>query len=262
MEKEMSFFNSHPVYSSMPPGFLGCEVLTTKLTRILFTHIRHNLPDIVSEIREKLKETQLELEDLGEPMPNNRGEKLHMVWAMITEFVQSYKNQISGKFDAKKRVDQSGMGPQTQQLSAGSKIKMQFYGLYSEFEQFNATQEYSDMAIERAIAMHEGDQIPGFPSVDVLQYLIAPQLDKLRDPALELIQDSYAQLEALASSIVERIFMRCPTLRPEIMDIIVQVLQRERDHCRELVEAVIDSEQNYMFVNDADYKENRTSIVP
>lgn len=56
--------------------------------------------------------------------------------------------------------------------------------------------------------------------------------------------------------------MRCPALRPEIMDIICQCLQRERDHTRELVEAVIDSEQNYMFVNDADYKENRTSIVP
>lgn len=56
--------------------------------------------------------------------------------------------------------------------------------------------------------------------------------------------------------------MRCPGLRPEIMDIICQILQRERDHTRELVEAVIDSEQNYMFVNDADYKENRTSIVP
>ena len=57
MEKEMAFFNSHAVYSTMPPGFLGCEVLTTKLTRILFTHIRHSLPEIVNEIREKLKET-------------------------------------------------------------------------------------------------------------------------------------------------------------------------------------------------------------
>ena len=139
---------------------------------------------------------------------------------------------------------------------------MQFYGLYTELEGFNATQEYSDMAIERAIAMHEGDQIPGFPSVDVLQYLIAPQFDKLRDPALELIQDCYAQLEALASSIVERIFMRVPSLRPLIMEIIVSILQRERDHARELVEAVIDAEQNYLFVNDANYKENRTSIVP
>ena len=56
--------------------------------------------------------------------------------------------------------------------------------------------------------------------------------------------------------------MRVPSLRPEIMDIICQILQRERDYTRELVEAVIDSEQNYMFVNDQDYKENRTSIVP
>jgi replication fork clamp-binding protein CrfC len=101
--KEQSFFNAHSVYSTMPPGYVGCEVLTTKMTRILFTHIRHNLPEIVNEIKSKLKETQLELEDLGEPMPTTKGEKLHVVWAMITEFVQSYKNQISGKFDTKRR---------------------------------------------------------------------------------------------------------------------------------------------------------------
>ena len=39
--------------------------------------------------------------------------------------------------------------------------------------------------------MHEGDSIPGFPSVDVFYYLIQPQLEKLREPAFELIQDIY-----------------------------------------------------------------------
>ena len=107
----MAFFSSHPVYSTMPPGYLGCETLTNKLTRILFTHIKHSLPDIVNEIREKLKETEGELDDLGEPMPSSKGEKLHMVWAMITEFVQSYKNQIGGKFDAKKRAIMNAQGP-------------------------------------------------------------------------------------------------------------------------------------------------------
>ena len=65
----------------------------------------------------------------------------------------------------------------------------------------------------------------------------------------------------LASQIVDKIFMRFPSLRPEIMDIIVQVLQGERDRAREIMEAVIDSEQNYLFTNDHDYKENRSSIV-
>ena len=46
------------------------------------------------------------------------------------------------------------------------------------------------------------------------------------------------------------------------MDIICQVLQNERDHTREIVEAVIDAEQNYIFTNDDNYKLERTSIVP
>lgn len=49
---------------------------------------------------------------------------------------------------------------------------------------------------------------------------------------------------------------------PEVMDIITQVLQAERDKCRDLLENVIDAEQNYLFTNDADYLMNRTDIVP
>ena len=51
---------------------------------------------------------------------------------------------------------------------------MQMFKLYKEYDNFNVTQEYSDMAIERAIVMHEGDSIPGFPSVDLLIYLLQP----------------------------------------------------------------------------------------
>lgn len=89
---------------------------------------------------------------------------------MIAELVQTYKNQIQGKWDAR-RMPAVG-GPAKAELSGGAKIKRGFYSLYGEYENFNATQEYSDMAIERAIAMHEGDSIPGFPSVDVFHYLI------------------------------------------------------------------------------------------
>ena len=110
--------------------------------------------------------------------------------------------------------------------------------------------------------LHEGDTIPGFPSVDVFIYLIQPQLEKLREPALDLLQDVYHMLEQMAQGIVEKIFQRFPSLIPELMDIITTVLQTERDKCRDLVEAVIDAEQNYLFTNDQDYLMNRTDIVP
>ena len=49
---------------------------------------------------------------------------------------------------------------------------------------------------------------------------------------------------------------------PEVMDIITTVLQNEREKTRGIVEAIIDSEQNYLFTNDMDYLQNRTDIVP
>ena len=46
------------------------------------------------------------------------------------------------------------------------------------------------------------------------------------------------------------------------MEYICEIIGKERDHCREIVEAVIDAEQNYLFTNDLEYKTNRQSIVP
>lgn len=57
-----------------------------------------------------------------------------------------------------------------------------------------------------------------------------------------MIQDSYQQLEQMASMIVDKIFQRFPTMIPEIMEIIIKCISKERDYAREVVEAIIDSE--------------------
>lgn len=49
---------------------------------------------------------------------------------------------------------------------------------------------------------------------------------------------------------------------PIIMDVIVKCISKERDHARDVVEALLDSEQNYLFTNDKQYKEMRSAIVP
>jgi hypothetical protein len=41
----------------------------------------------------------------------------------------------------------------------------------------------------------------------------------------------------------------------EVMEIIMGVLQKERDNAREIVEAIIDAEINYHFTNDNDFKD-------
>lgn len=46
------------------------------------------------------------------------------------------------------------------------------------------------------------------------------------------------------------------------MEIIVRVLQKERDNTRRIVEEICEYEKNYLFTNDQTYKEQRADIVP
>lgn len=102
IEREKMYFSTHPVYSTLDQKMLGTEILSSKLTKVLFTHIKHNLPEITKEIRDKMKEIEERLKDLGPPLPSDSSEKMHLLWNMITDFVTIYKNTITGKFDSRR----------------------------------------------------------------------------------------------------------------------------------------------------------------
>ena len=76
IEREKLYFATHPTYSTMPPGLLGAEVLSHKMTKVMFTHIKHNLPEITKEIREKAKEIEDRLRDLGPPLPSGATDRM------------------------------------------------------------------------------------------------------------------------------------------------------------------------------------------
>jgi hypothetical protein len=63
IEREKLYFATHPIYSTMPNGTLGTEILSQKLTKVMFTHIKHNLPEITKEIKDKAKDIEERLRD-------------------------------------------------------------------------------------------------------------------------------------------------------------------------------------------------------
>jgi len=110
----------------------------------MFTHIKHSLPEITNEIKAKQRETEDDLKDLGPTMPLGETEKMQLLWNMITDFIQTYKNTISGRYDNKRIMTSHGGKAE---LSGGAKIKMSFYGLYQEFDNFKACEDYDDLHI-------------------------------------------------------------------------------------------------------------------
>lgn len=132
----------------MDPKFLGTKALTTKLSSVLFNHIRTILPAIVKEIKDKLKECEDRLRDLGPSLPRDQKDKMQLIWTMITDFTENFKNTIKGKYDQQRRNNNIHT-----ELSGGAVIKMMFNELYEDFIQkgFRATKEYTDKDIQTAI---------------------------------------------------------------------------------------------------------------
>lgn len=245
LDEEKMYFSSHQVYSTMPQDLLGTANLTKKLTKVLFTHIKNYLPEIVKEINVLKKDHDEKLKNLGPPLPCEKHEKMQMLWNMVTDFCTQFKNTIGGRliktYNAKDK-----------QITGGAKIKQYYSKVYEEYtdHHFSVTGVYSDPDIERAIKQFEGYSIPGFPSVDVFNYLLEPELNRIKDPAIDCLQDVYLYLENLAEEIANRVFSRFPGLSGDLLEVVSKVLTEERDKTKEFLEDIIEAEQGYLFTND------------
>lgn len=257
LKEEREYFASHPTYSTMPPGYLGTDVLVEKLTRIMFTHIKRFLPDILKEVVLRLHECEEKLTELGPEAPVEPKQKVQLLWNMVTDFLEIYKNLIRGKYDRKRSTRI------TKGLTQGTDIKLIFRNLLINFTgEYRATANYTEEEIQKAITMHEGDSIPGFPSVDAFIYLIQPQLELLKDPVMECMMNVYSHLETLAHTIIERVFYRFPPIVGELSEVATGVLVNERESCREIVEKMMDADESYIFTNDMDYLLSRSDLIP
>lgn len=59
-------------------------------------------------------------------------------------------------------------------MPEGAQFRLTFNNLYNDFLNLKTSTEYSDYDIKKAILLHEGDQLPGFQSMDAFYYLLSP----------------------------------------------------------------------------------------
>ena len=253
--KEKEFFKSHPSYKNLPPGHLGTDILINKLTKIYFKIIRENLPRIIKAINDRVKTAEDELHSLGKPMPTDDAGKMSLLWNMINEYCDIFRNVLQGKCNNKRLSFLEGEG--------GYKIKILYKKLLEKFTgDYKATKDYSDENINYALTIHEGDSIPGFPSVDAFIYLLKPQLEKLKEPIEECFQKVFQYLDFLSGKILEKTFTRFPQAINELTELVTNYLIEERDKTKYIVDSIVDMETNYLFTNDYEYLNNFTTFIP
>ena len=60
-------------------------------------------------------------------MPREKHEKMQLLWNMITDFTENFKNAIRGKYDGKRNTKIN------QEISGGAMIKSMFNDLLREY---------------------------------------------------------------------------------------------------------------------------------
>ncbi len=84
----------------------------------------------------------------------------------MNTFIVQYSNSLSGTY-----VKEKG---KIKDMPTGSKVRLILEDLYHDYGNNNVCNLYSDDDIKKAIMLHEGDSIPGFPSIDAFLALLIP----------------------------------------------------------------------------------------
>lgn len=102
------------------------------------------------------------------------------MWKQIAKFLKVYKNSLEGMRD--EDYGEEPFGPRLR------KIMNEFYVI--EYEE-KAAQNISDREIESAMHKYSINSIPGFPSLDAFLSLLNPLMNKLKTPAMLLVEEVY-----------------------------------------------------------------------
>lgn len=267
LHEEKEWFENHRVYNKLPPGLVGTQVLIEKLTSILFRSMRRFLPEIKKEINEKRRSVQDRLDELGEGVPLEEGDRVQVMWTMVTDYCEMFKNTIRGKYDRKLQrymvnLPGASQGGGAQAQGGGARIRGIMNDFLYEYTDSNITAELSDDDIDRAIRMHEGDSLPGFPSPDTFEFLALPHLQKISIPSVECVHNVASALDLLAQRIAHAVFRRFPKMAEACLGMTQNIIQQEKDNARIIVEQQVACYVGYLFTNDPMYLTSHGSMEP
>ncbi|CAE7698956.1 dymA [Symbiodinium pilosum] len=263
LKEEREWFENHRLYSKLPPGLVGTNTLIDKLTQILFKHIRRFLPEIKKEINEKRRTVQDRLEELGQGIPLEDHGRVQLMWTMITDYCEMFKNTIRGKYDRKlQRYTVNLQGGDSSSMSGGAHVRQVMNDFLADYLDVPMTAEMTDDDIDRAIRMHEGDSLPGFPSPDTFEYLALPHLQKISIPAVECVHNVASALDVLSQRMAQSVFRRFPKLAEVCLEMTANIIQEQKDKTRIVVEQQVACSIGYLFTNDPSYLTEHGSMEP
>lgn len=250
LKEELDYFANHNAYKNLQKELLGTTCLIRKLTTVMYDHMKNVMPSIFKEIDLKIRNIESNLEKLGVPIPEDNKEKLDAIWRDVSLFYDKFKSTIKGEHAEGYSKD----GQEKMKVLASAQISILFNNLYKNYLQsYKASQNYRESEIEKIVGMYSGNTLPGFVSIDCFIALLSPILDKLRKPALEILEKVYSILKTVGSSIINEIFKKSQYLKEIVLRLFNDVLEECREKTEDMINKFMDCETRVIFTKDPEY---------
>lgn len=156
---------------------LGIRALAKMLAETFHKSAKQSLPLAVREMTSRITANQTALNAFGPVLPSDSEGRISMMYKLATELADNFRKHMKGSVSSK---DTNALATQTT-YSGGNIFKVLFRELFDdELRSVESTfSTFTDQFIDRAIKMHQGDSIPGFPSIYAFMYLVSPLLEDL-----------------------------------------------------------------------------------
>lgn len=239
LEIESTFFNSHPIYSSLQkshPQF-GIKQLSGSLSKILISKLQCILPGLLTQLQQLYDCSKLELLSIESPVPSTSQGQSAIINHALNTFVNDFKSGISFKI--------------------GKKLKHLFIKFRTDccaIKPFTNI-KYSDQYLKNILENCEGNHMSySIPPIEVLEQCLLEK-SKDKNPYNEIFPYALICLNQIKTSLCDHVETlvskeRFESLQTFLKQQVTLCIESQMSIVISKIKESIDTEQCYVWLDD------------
>lgn len=240
LKDEENFFLSHPSYRKNC-SYCGTGYLRTKLTNILYEHIRKTIPELTDRINQMIMRTTAELDELGQ---FNLSAK-ETVLRIITEVCKKMNSSVYGQDSSQMQsmIINSPLNSLQKEMSITNELKggaRLSYTLYTSFPAYVdelSPLSHSDETIKTLMLNAAGSSGTIFFSQRAFEMLSKQAISVFRPHCLKLVTVIFGEIVRMMHNVVKS---RFPNLNDKISESLVELFKKHAERTSKLVASLIE----------------------
>jgi len=245
LDVEKRWFETHSIYRSVPDK-VGTEVLSRKLSKLLYEHIKDCLPEIERQIDATLDHYEKEARNLGEGLPKDQINRYDYILENVRRTKKLFGDILAGA---------ESMGGAKDGFCGLTKINLFIKQLHKKQETLLMEEitkmDIGEMMID--IINSKGLSLPGFFSLNAFEKRVQDQISKLHPPVSKFIDTVQGQLSETVIFSLNQIFKAVPQLGDKVKKRALEYLKEITEETKDLVKKMYDFEKRMIFTTDPSF---------